>query len=76
MEKVIIFDTLAYIKKMKEAGFTNKQAEVQAESLRGLLEDQIATKRDLRDLEKGIVIRLGAMIAASIAITVTLIKVI
>lgn len=76
MEKAIIFDSLAYVKKMKEAGFANKQAEVQAKPLRGLTEVQIATKIDLRDLEKGIIIRLGAIISASIAITVTLVKVI
>jgi len=31
MNSYIIFDTMAYSKRLKEAGFTEKQAEVQAE---------------------------------------------
>ncbi len=47
----IIFDTLAYAKKLKSAGFTEQQAEVQAEALASLVNEQLATKRDLQELE-------------------------
>ena len=47
---VIVFDTLAYAKKLKSAGFTEEQAEVQAEALAGLVNEQLATKRS----EKGV----------------------
>ena len=45
------FDTLTYSKKLQEAGFTARQAEAQAEALREVVEDNLATKRDLKDLE-------------------------
>jgi hypothetical protein len=50
------FDTLAYAKKLKEAGFTEQQAEVQAEALRAVVDANLATKEDIamvqRDIKK------------------------
>jgi hypothetical protein len=46
-----LYDTLAYAKKLKEAGFTEQQAEVQAEALLSFLQEGAATKADLHDLE-------------------------
>jgi len=74
MEKSIVFDTLDYAKKLKAAGFTDKQAEVQAEALAEIFENQLATKRDLRELEYRLLIRLGAMLAASIALVAAIVK--
>jgi len=46
------FDTLAYVKRLKEADVPEKQAEAQAEALRAALDTQdVATKGDLRELE-------------------------
>jgi hypothetical protein len=70
MERAIIFNTLLFSKKLREAGFTQQQAEVQAEAIAQLIEDQIATKRDLREMENRIILKVGAMIAASIAVSV------
>lgn len=74
-----IFDTLAYSKKLIAAGVPVVQAEVQAEvhaeAIAEIIDEQLASKRDLAELEMRLIIKLGAMIAASIAITVTLIKV-
>ncbi len=82
MNSAIIFDTLAYSKKLKAAGFTEQQAEAQAETLAEVIETQIATKRDLQEIsrdlklmEQRIIIKLGSLIAASIAITVTLLRI-
>ena len=83
----ISFDTLAYAKKLIAAGFTQQQAEVQAAALKEIIDERLATKQDIRDLkrdmkemESRLIIRLGAlmaaMITASIGITVTLIKLI
>ena len=79
----ISFDTLAYAKKLTSAGFTMEQAEVQAEALKDIIEERLATKQDIKELEQKMkememrmIIKLGAMIAASIAITVSLIKLI
>lgn len=70
-----IFDTLAYSKKLIAAGVPVVQAEVHAEAIAEIIDEQLASKRDLAELEMRLIIKLGAMIAASIAITVTLIKV-
>ena len=42
------FDTLSYAKKLKSAGFTDLQAEVQAEAMKDLLISDLATKSDLQ----------------------------
>ena len=74
MERALTFDTLAYSKRLTEAGFTHKQAEVQAETLAEIIEQNIATKRDLKELEFRLIIKLGTIMAASIAIIVALVK--
>ncbi|MFZ5812723.1 MAG: DUF1640 domain-containing protein [Thermodesulfobacteriota bacterium] len=45
------FDTLAFAKRLVEAGFTERQAEAQVTVLREIVESELATKRDLRELE-------------------------
>ena len=68
----IAFDTLAYAKKMKELGFTDMQAEGQAEELANIIDDQIATKLDLELLKKDLIIKLGSMIMASFVATISI----
>jgi hypothetical protein len=53
-----MFDTLTYANKLKEAGFTEKQAGAQAEALASVVDSNLATKldielvrRDLKELE-------------------------
>lgn len=74
MSNTITFDTLAYAKRLIAVGVPAKQAEVQAEIFAEIINEQIATKRDLKEMEMRITIRLGAMMAASIAIVATLVK--
>lgn len=66
MTKSIPFDTLAYSKKLVAAGFTPLQAEVQAETMAELLNDQLVTKKDLLEMELRLTLKLGAMIAFSV----------
>jgi hypothetical protein len=47
----IPFDTHAYVKKLLAAGFSESQAEVQAQAIAELVNEQLATKRDLKELE-------------------------
>ncbi len=77
----LAFDTLAYSKKLKAAGVPEKQAEVQAEAFAEIIEERLTTKqdimmlrRDMKELEVRLTIRLGIMMAASIAIVATLVK--
>ena len=81
----IVFDTYLYIKKLRAVGFTEEQAAVQAETIAGLINEELTTKRDLaemeqrldsrlKELEYKLTIKLGAMMAASIAIIAALVK--
>jgi hypothetical protein len=47
----ITFDTLAYAKRLKKVGFTEEQAEEQAETLVSVIDEQMASSRDLKELE-------------------------
>jgi hypothetical protein len=79
------FDSLAYMKKLKAAGFTEQQAEAQAETFAEIIEERLSTKQDLKELEVSLkrdmkelelrlTLRLGSMMAASIAIVAAFVK--
>jgi len=51
MTHSIVFDTLAYAKKLIAAGVPSKQAEVHAEALVEIVDENLATKRDLKEME-------------------------
>ncbi len=81
----ITFDSLGYFEKLKAAGFTEEQAKAQANALREVIEERLATKGDLvqmelrltsemQKLELRMTLKLGAMLAASVAIVATLVK--
>lgn len=81
----ITFDTHSFVKKLKAVGFTEEQAEVFASEQARLIEDKLATKtdlielennlrRDMREMEYRIIIKLGTLMAASIAVVATLVK--
>ncbi len=50
----IPFDTYAYVKKLKAAGFTEEQAGAQAEALAGVVDANLATKHDIAALRRDI----------------------
>lgn len=66
------FDSLDYARKLEKVGFTREQAETQAVALCKIIEDKLATKRDLRELELrlkyDLTLRLGAIVVACTAI--------
>ena len=49
-----MFDTLTYANKLKEAGFTERQAQAQAEALVAVVDSNLATKQDLELLRHDI----------------------
>ena len=73
-----IFDTLAYAKKLKEAGVPENQAEIHAEAIAELIDEQLATKKDLQILEANVTERIirwvAGMLVAQAAIIATLVK--
>ncbi|MDD3581627.1 MAG: hypothetical protein PHW74_11470 [Desulfobacca sp.] len=85
----LVFDTLEFAKKLKAANFTSDQAEALAAAMAGIVEERLATKQDLKELEArlearmrelelrlrhDLTLRLGAMLVAGIAIVATLVK--
>ena len=76
---VTSFDTLTYAKLLQEAGFTAQQAEAQAEALRAVVDQNLATKQDLKEMEtrldhkielvrRDIIIWLGGIVVAGFAV--------
>jgi hypothetical protein len=70
------FDTLAFVKRLSAAGMEARQAEALAEALTAHAFDDLVTKSDLKtglqDLELRLTTRMGAIIAASTALTVAI----
>jgi hypothetical protein len=63
-----MFNTLKYAKMLEAVGFSRDQAETSIRILVEIMEDKLASKQDLKDLESRITIRIGTMLAATIAI--------
>jgi hypothetical protein len=70
----VAFDTLAYARRLRGAGFTDQQAELQAEALAAVVSETLATKQDLRELEYRLTLRLGAMITVAVGSVAALTK--
>ena len=72
------FDTLNFARRLQDLGFTKEQAEGFAQLQRELIDERLVTKdyldMRLKDLEYRLTVRLGGMMAASIAIVATLVK--
>ena len=70
----VAFDTLAYARRLRQAGFTEQQAEVQAEALAAVVTETLATKQDLRELEYRLTLRLGTMMTVAVGSVAALVK--
>ena len=76
------FDTLGYFEKLKTAGMPEEQAKVVANTTREIIDERLVTKEyldtRLRELEYrlqyNLTVRLGAMIAAAVAIVAVLVR--
>ena len=74
----IVFDTHAFVKELTEAGMPGAQAEVLARSQANLIDEKLATKEDLKELERcltmRLTIRLGSMMVVAVGVVATLVK--
>ena len=90
MSNATTFDTLGYFEKLKAAGVPEAQAKAHADAMREVIEDRLATKRDLADLRNelngdmrelearltvNLTNRFGVMLAAAVAVLAVLIKI-
>ena len=66
------FDSLGYARRLENAGFTRAQAEAQAEALRDVIEGQLATKRDLQEMEYRLTIKLGGIAIACAGLVIAI----
>ena len=71
----IAFDTLAYAKKLQAAGLSQQQAEALAEAQAQLVDECLATKQDLQELEYRLIIRLGSMMVVAVGMVAGLVKI-
>lgn len=78
MEHTVVFDTYAYVKKLKSVGFTEEQAAVQAGTIKNLIDEQLATKKDIKELElrlkHDLTVRSSIMISASVVAIAAIVK--
>ncbi len=74
----ISFDTHTFVKRLTQAGMPEAQAEVLADSQAKLIDEKLATKHDLKELETRLThqltIRLGSMLVVGIGVVATLVK--
>ena len=70
----LVFDTHAFVKELTDAGMPEAQAEVLVRRQARLIDEQLATKRDLKELELRLTVRLGAMMVVAVGVVATLVK--
>ncbi len=75
------FDALKYVETLRKAGIPDKQATAQVRVLNEVIDSNLATKRDLKELEQRIVlmeqrivIKLGSLLTAGLVALVALSK--
>ena len=74
MTNAVVFDTHAFVKRMKEVGMPEEQAEALAQSQVELIEERVATKRDLKELEMRMTLKMGSMLAVAVIVLTALTK--
>ena len=85
----LTFDTHAFVKELTRAGMPEEQAEVLARSQATLIDEKLATKQDLKELElrlkrdiqemelqlkHDMTVRLGLMMVVAIGVVAALVK--
>ena len=85
----IAFDTHAFVKELTSAGMPEAQAEVLANSQAKLIDEKLATKQDLKELEErlrrdmrelelrlkhDLTVRLGSMMVIAVGVVAALVK--
>ena len=76
-----MFNTLMYAKKLEEVGVSRDQAEAHIQIIAEIVEGDLSTKQDIKDLkdelqklEYRLIIKLGAVVTAVIATAVAILN--
>jgi hypothetical protein len=67
-----MFNTLRYAKRLEEVGVSRNQAEAHIQIIAEIVEDDVATKQDLKELEHRLVIRLSTIMMAIVSLVATI----
>ena len=59
--KVIAFDTLEFVKRLRAANFSEAQAEAMVEAIAAVVTEQLATKADLLEWRRDIEVKIEAL---------------
>ena len=74
----IAFDTHSFVKELTDAGMPEQQAEVLARTHTMSIDEKLAAKRDLRELElrlkHDLTLRLGSMMVVGVGLVTALVK--
>lgn len=74
----MVFDTLAYARRLKDAGFSDQQAQVLAEATLELINEEMVTKAflqsELEKLSMRLTIRMGTIAAVSVGALAAIVK--
>lgn len=68
----MVFDALKSVEELREAGVPEAHAKAQIRILQGVIESDLATKRDLKELELRLTIKLGSIVVVVIGLLVAL----
>ena len=63
-----MFNTLTYMRQLEDAGVSRQQAEAHAQALADVVQNEIATKSDLKELEYRLILKLSAIMGTMIAV--------
>ncbi len=76
-----MFNTLKYVKNLEQVGISREQAEAHVHILSEMMETNLATQQDIKNLEQKIIqseqrmtIKLGTIVSIAIGVAVTLAK--
>jgi len=82
MERTNVLDTLGYFEKLKAAGIPESHAKAQVDVIREVIDNNLATKQDMKDLrrelkelELRLTIRLGGMLVVAVGVLAALVAI-
>jgi hypothetical protein len=63
-----VFDTLAFAKRLQDAGLKKEVSEAIASAIQDVAMSNVATKADVREAVHDMTVRMGALIAGAVAV--------
>ncbi|MBI5142488.1 MAG: DUF1640 domain-containing protein [Nitrospirae bacterium] len=70
----VLIDTLKIYERLKDADLPDKAAKEITEVFKDIIENNLATKRDLKELELRLTVKLGAIMTAGVAAIAAIVK--